>query len=589
MRKFWLIIGILAALIGGGLGSIWYFIRGLEQNVDVEGGVLVWTVEGEYSEERDNSLWGQVQSAGEPTITEVVFALQRAASDERITGLVMDFRGLKADWAKVAELRAAVAEFSSSGKPVISYIDAVGTRGYALACAADEVVISPEATIMVLGISAELSFMKGTLDKLGMKADFVHVGAYKSAPERMTRKSASAANREMITSIVDDRYQDLVDMIAASRGQKRRVAVSWIDHGFFTGKEAVNAGLADTLMYFDDVFSQRFNDEPTTDLIDYQHSPTKPVETSHQVALIRVTGVIMPGESRVDRFQGRIAGSATVVERLQTAADDDDIDAVVLRVDSPGGSALASDLMWNEIRLLQLKKPVIVSMSGYAASGGYYISCLADSIFAEPGTLTGSIGVFAGKMSRTKMYEKIGVHREFITRGENALLFSDEGGFTDTQRILFQNQMDAFYERFLLKVAAGRDMSRDEVHAIAQGRVWTGKQAVERGLVDGLGGIRRAIDSVKWTLGLSRDDKINLVSYTEPKSFLERILIKAMRGNSVVAGTVAIWQDAQTASGWLSLVPPELTSALRRDGTLATLAMLDGRLLAMVPFNIKFN
>jgi len=593
MKKFWIVFALIAVVIGGGFGMLWYTFSNLEETVTVDGGVLVWKVAGGYAEERDNSFLGQVRGHGEMTFSDVVFSLYRAAEDERITGLVMDMQSLASDWAKVEEIRDAVGAFQAAGKPVVAYIDAAGTRDYAVACQADRVVASPEANIMLLGISAELSFMKDTLDKLGMRADFVHVGAYKSAPERMTRSAASAANREMITSIVDDRYQALLGMLVDSRGVGADVAEGWINHGMFDSPAGVAAGLIDTVMYYDDMFEQQFGAEDVTLLADYRLASARAHHTEHRVAIIHVTGVIMPGKSRVDRFQGRLAGSETVIEQLQAAAEDEDIGAVVLRVDSPGGSALASDLIWNEIRKVQVDKPVIVSMSGLAASGGYYISCLGDSIFADPGTLTGSIGVYAGKMSRTGMYEKVGVHREFITRGDNALLFSDEGGFNPSQRRLFQTQLDNFYERFLAKVAAGRDMTRDQVHAVAQGRVWTGQQGLARGLVDEVGGLHRAIVSAKWMLGLQPADKVTLVTYGKPLTLLERLLIRSLRDNGVMAqlGASLVPMDMMPAGGqfaaWAPV--PTLLSALREDGTLAAVSLMDGRPVAMMPFWISLQ
>ncbi len=593
MKKFWIVFAIVAVFIGGGFGMMWYTFSNLEPSVSVDGGVLVWQVGGQYAEERDDSFWGQVQGHGAMTFSELVFSLYRAADDDRITALVLDMHALNTDWAKIDEIRSAVAAFQANGKYVVAYIDAAGTREYALACKADKIVVSPEANVMVLGISAELAFMKDTLDKLGMEADFVHVGAYKSAPERMTRTSASDANREMITSIVDDRYEALVNMLADGREVSSTVAEGWIDKGMFDAPAAVAAGMVDTTMYYDDMFEHHFGDENITFLSDYQLSPSSRLNTTHQVAIIHISGVIMPGESRFDRMQGKLAGSETVVDELQSVADDDEVDAVILRVDSPGGSALASDLIWHEIRKLQVKKPVIVSMSGLAASGGYYVACLGDSIFADPGTLTGSIGVYAGKMSRTKMYEKIGVNREYITRGDNALLFRDEGGFSKAQRKLFQTQMDNFYERFLAKVADGRDLSRDQVHAVAQGRVWTGRQGMEHGLVDGLGGLRRSIDSAKWMVGLQPSDKVTLVTFSEPLTLMERMLIRSLRDNGVMArlAKTVFPPDVALAGGIATnaLPVPALLAELRRDGTLAAISLLDGRPVAMMPFWINLN
>jgi len=591
MKKFWIVFILVAVVIGGGFGLLWFTMSNLEQSVSIDGGVLVWEVGGDYPEERDDSFWGQVRSGGGMTLPEVLFSLYRAAEDDRITGLMLDMRGVTMDWAKVEEVRGAIQIFHDQGKPVVAYMDGGGTRDYVLAAAADLIVLSPEATLMVLGISAELAFMRDTLEKLGMEADFVHVGAYKSAPERMTRSSASDANREMITSIVDDRYEALLDMLAASRGVEREVVVGWVDQGMFGALDAVGAGLADTVMYFDEMMDERFAEEDITYLADYSLDRPKRVNTEYDVAVVYVTGVIMPGESRFDNFQGKLAGSETVVEQLKSVGDDEDIDAVILRVDSPGGSALASDLIWNEIRKVKETKPVIVSMSGLAASGGYYVSCLGDSIFADPGTLTGSIGVYAGKMDRSGMYRKIGVNREFITRGDNALLFSDEGGFTASQRELFQNQMDEFYERFLDKVATGRGMTRDAVHEVAQGRVWTGRQGLDRGLVDGLGGLHRSLDSAKWMLGIDPSEKVTLRTFGEELSLLERMLLKSLReggGISLLLNSLADLNGAGTqATAHLPI--PLLVEALRQDGTLAAVELMDGRPVAMMPFWIKMR
>jgi len=591
MKKFWIVFILVAVVIGGGFGLLWFTMSNLEQSVSIDGGVLVWEVGGDYPEERDDSFWGQVRRGGGMTLPEVLFSLYRASEDDRITGLLLDMRGVTMDWAKVEEIRGAIQNFHDEGKPVVAYMDGGGTRDYALASTADRIVLSPEATLMVLGISAELAFMRDTLEKLGMEADFVHVGAYKSAPERMTRSSASEANREMITSIVDDRYEALLDMLAVSRGVERGVVVAWVDQGMFGALDAVGVGLADTVMYFEEMMDVQFGEEDITYLADYSLDRPKRVNTEYDVAVVYITGVIMPGESRFDNFQGKLAGSETVVEQLKSVGDDEDIDAVILRVDSPGGSALASDLIWNEIRMVKENKPVIVSMSGLAASGGYYVSCLGDSIFADPGTLTGSIGVYAGKMDRSGMYRKIGVNREFITRGDNALLFSDEGGFTPSQRILFQNQMDEFYERFLGKVATGRGMTRDAVHEVAQGRVWTGRQGLEKGLVDGLGGLHRSLDSAKWMLGIDPSEKVNLRTFGEELSLLERMLLKSLReggGISLLLNSLTDWNGAGTQAT-PPLPIPLLVEALRRDGTLAAVELMDGRPVAMMPFYIKMR
>ena len=588
MKKFWIVFLIIAVVVGGGFGMMWYSVSQLNSVVEIDGGVLVWRVSGSFPEERDNSFFGQMQGAEEMTLSEVVFGLHRAADDDRITGLVLDFRSLGSDWAKIEEIRQAVAEFKTFKKPVYAYFDGASTRDYALAVMADKVYMSPEANLMVLGVTAELDFMKDVLDKLGMEADFIHVGKFKSAPERMTRTEATEANREMITAIVEDRYGKLLDMLATSRKVSHEKAESWINRGMFDSQTALAEGLIDDTLYFDEIFDQHFPDDETTFLADYILDRPDLSDSQHTIGIVFATGVIMPGESRFDNFQGKIAGSTTIVDELESVAEDDDVELVILRVDSPGGSALASDLIWKAIVDLKKEKPVIVSMSGMAASGGYYISCLADSIFADPGTLTGSIGVYAGKMSRSAMYEKIGVNREFITRGDNALLFSDEGGFSASQRILFQGQLDGFYERFLTKVAEGRNMTRDQAHSVAQGRVWTGNQGLEAGLVDDLGGLRRAINSAKWTLGLQSSDTVSVVTFGEELSAIERMLLRSFRQGGMLgrlgAGLSHIDPYASTYPGI-----PQLLDTLRRNGMLSAAVLMDGRPVAMMPFSLQIH
>ncbi len=573
MKKFWIVFCLVAVIIGGTLLFLWHLVNRLERGPEVLGGVLVWCVDQPYEEERDDSLVAQLLRGRAPVVRELVFSLTRAAEDDQIEALLLDIQALPVDWAKVEELRSAVQAFAASGKPVVAYLEGAGTKEYALAVAADEVVLAPEAALLVLGVSAELSFLKDTLAKLGMEADFVHVGKYKSAPEQLTRSSASQANREMIEAIVEDRYRCLVDMIAAGRGQSPATVEAWIDGGIYDAPTALAQGLVDTVLCREEILETHFDGDTVTELDAYLLARPRG-DVAARVALVYATGTILPGESRWDKWQGKSAGSVTVVEQLQAAREDEDIAAVLFRVDSPGGSALASDLIWHEVERVGKEKPVVVSMSGYAASGGYYVSCGADSIFADPGTLTGSIGVYAGKIDLKGFYDKIGLKREFVTRGENALLFSDNATFTTKQRDRFQGLLSNFYERFLAKVAAGRGLSRDEVAAVAEGRVWTGAQAVEHRLVDGLGGLPRAVTAIKHLIGVDPADKVALISYERQLSLLERMVLRSL--NDLGAANAVP-------------LPASIVEALAADGTLAVLPLLDGRPLALIPFRIHFR
>lgn len=281
-------------------------------------------------------------------------------------------------------------------------------------------------------------------------------------------------------------------------------------------------------------------------------------------------------------MQGRIMGSDTVVDQLARAREDHKVGAVVLRVDSPGGSALASDLIWSEVARVSEVKPVVVSMGGYAASGGYYIACGADSIFADRGTLTGSIGVFAGKLDWSALYDKLRIRRELIARGQNALLWHDGSRFTPAQRAQFQEQLDHFYDRFVGKVAAGRGLTPDEAETAAQGRVWTGEQALALGLVDGLGGLDRAIVAAKASLGLGPDDPVQLRTFDKQLTWFERAMLDALRvrgADALVATMVG------GASPWPLPAPlSTMAGALAAAGLLEAAPLLDGRPLALLPW-----
>jgi len=579
MKKFWIVFVIVAVLVGGGLGLLWRAATSLESPTAAKGGILHWQAAGSYPEGLSGDFMEQLQYGNATSLRQLVFGLKRASKDPDIKALVLDLRGLRVSWAELEEIYDAVTLVRESGKDVWACIESGGNADYALATAADHIALTPEGNLMVLGVAAELAFLKDTLAKAGLEADFIHVGQYKSAPEQLTRTGPSDANRAMTTSLVDERYHLLIDLIAQGREEDENTVKDWIDVGLYDGESALAAGLVDTLLDVEDLLADIYPDEEIADLDDYVRAG-KRGSSEHEIALIVAAGTINTGESRRDGFQGQIMGSDTVVEQLADAREDEDVEAVLFRVNSPGGSALASDLIWREVERLRAVKPVIVSMGTYAASGGYYISCGADSIFADQGTLTGSIGVFAGKMSWSGFYDKIDLHREYITRGDNALLWHDAGGFTPSQRTQFQAQLDRFYERFLAKVAAGRDLTRDEAHAVAQGRVWTGKQALEAGLVDDLGGLDRALRSVKYAIGVDPDETVLVRTYSKQLTWFERTMLDALRSRSVGATVRRIHDPMVGLPAPLATMAQQLFSS----GLTDVMPLLDGRPLALMPW-----
>ncbi len=570
LRKFWIVFAIIVIIVGGGLGLLWRAISSLEAPDMSHGGVLHWEIDGPLPESLDDSFLGQLEQGDALTFRQAIFGLDRAARDPEVEALVLDLRSLPASWAQLGELHRAVRGLRDSGKTVWSLVSFAGNAEYTLATAAGTVAMVPEGNLMVLGVTAELAFLRDTLQMVGIEAEFLHVGQYKSAPEQLTRSEPTDANREMTRSLVDARYAELVDLVATGRARPTVEVAAWIDVGMYDGPTALAAGMVDTLLDREDLLAELFPGEDVADFADYARSGGRG-GARHEVALIVADGTIMPGESRNDRLQGQIAGSETIVDQLATVREDRDVGAVILRVNSPGGSAMASDLIWREVERVREVKPVVVSMGGYAASGGYYISCGADSIFADRGTLTGSIGVFAGKMDWSGLYEKLEVNRELFTRGENALFWHDSQGFTPAQRRLFQDQLDRFYARFLAKVADGRQLTTEAVDAVARGRVWTGQQALEHGLVDALGGLERALRSARWLVGADPDEPLRVRVFERELTWLERAMLDALRSSAVA--------EMLTPRPPLALPAPLAgkAEALAESGLVTALPLLDGR------------
>ena len=369
-----------------------------------------------------------------------------------------------------------MTEFRSSGKPIVAFLESAGLAEYYLASAADEIVLAPTGDLSVAGISIETGFMRGVLDNVGVTPDFFHAGKYKSYSEQFTETEMSEPHREATNDLLDDLYGQFVTDIAHSRGLEPSELESIIDRGPFTGQEALDYGLIDRLGYYDEIRADAGNGPPELVSLRNVNAPAGFSLSTPPIALVYAVGQIVSGPSVEDVFGGRALGSDTMAEVLRELRGKEGIKAVVIRVDSPGGSGLASDIIWREIELLKdAGKTVVVSMGDLAASGGYYISAGADVIVAEPGTLTGSIGVVTGKFALDGLYDKIGYHSELTARGRNAGLYSSSRPFTESQREVIVRQMNAFYSEFVDRVSQGRDMTWDEVDAIAQGRVWTGR------------------------------------------------------------------------------------------------------------------
>jgi protease IV len=462
------------------------------------------------------------------TLYDLVDGLDRAADDDHVEALVLHVDNLDWGWAKVSEVRDAILRFRASGKPVYASLAGGGEREYLLASAASRLSMPPTATLQLDGLSATATFYRGTFDKLGVVPNFAHVGRYKSAVEPYTRNGMSEDARAALGTVLDHLYGLLADSVASGRGMTPDSVRRLVDDGPYAADAAVRVGLLDTLLYDLDVDSLAVRRHgrrvPAMTLTRYI-ARLAPNRVGTHVALVTAAGAIVSGKSRDLPGQGIVLGSETIVEALREARTRRSIRAVVLRIDSPGGVAQASDDIWHEVERCRAVKPVIVSMSDYAASGGYYFAVAADSIVAQPATLTGSIGIFGGKLNVLGLYHKLGLNVETVSRGRHAEMLSPYRDFDADEANRFQASLEHFYRGFVARVAQGRRLDPAAVDSLGQGRVWSGIGAREHGLVDRLGGLDVAIAMARSRLKLAPGealvvDRLPRVQYT----FLERMV-----------------------------------------------------------------
>lgn len=458
-------------------------------------------------------------------VSEYAAGIRKAAEDDRIEGIYLTLDGPRGGFSSLQEIRSALADFREAGKPCVVYAEAYSTPTYYLASACEHLVLAPGGVNMVNGLSAEVTYYAGILEKIGAQAEMEHVGDFKSAVEPFERTGPSEAASEAMDYLLDGLYDQLIADIAEGRGRSVGEVRDWIDRPALSPAEALRRGMIDALAYPDQVRARLEEagsegwaeslvsvvtddpppkDEGLTRFKEYlKGMRAAEKRQAAQIAVIHAEGQIVSGESEGGLFGDSALADKTFAKWMKEAREDKSIKAVVLRVNSPGGSGLASDMMWREIRRTQdAGKPVVVSMGDYAASGGYYISAPADWIVAGPLTITGSIGVFGGKLNLAGTYEKLGLTTHTYTRGAEADMFSSTAPFSEQGRLSYRQFLSEFYDFFLDRVADGRNLSRDDVHAVAQGRVWTGTQAVERGLVDELGGLDVAVAKAAELAGL---------------------------------------------------------------------------------------
>ncbi len=500
---------------------------GTRRPVVAANSTLVLQLEGELPEQMPVDLPIPFLQEQQPlSIVETWQLLRSATTDSRIKAVVLEPRGLQIGWAKLEELRADLLNFKKSGKPVYAYLRGAGTKEYYLATAADQIFMSPEDELDVKGLRAELVFVKGALDKLGVQMEFEHVGKYKDAPDMFTKTESSPETREVLNQVLDQFYGDWVGAVASGRKKQPAAVRALVDNGPFIGKEALNGGLVDALMYEDEVYDrlkQQLKLNQLDKIAEHNYIRAMPKEDgASRIALV-------VGEGDITRGATNDAGNAGIttagmIRRLRQVRDDASIKAVILRIDSPGGDGIASDDILHEVKLLSQKKPTVISMSDLAASGGYFIAMTGDPVVAYRNTETGSIGVFFGKVNLRGLYDKLGVKKEIMKRGRFADIDTEYAPLNDEQRAKLRTEIETFYRGFVQRVADGRKRRYDEVEPLAQGRVWTGAQAKQNGLIDELGGIDRAVELVRQKAKIPASEKVTLISYPPRRNLLQVLL-----------------------------------------------------------------
>ena len=518
------------------------------------------------------------------TTYELISRLEAARKDRDIRAVVVDLNMSSYGLGQLAEIRAEMRKLIAADKDVYVTIDSLDTASYTLASAASHINVTPTGSVNLIGLHSRRAYLKGLLDMVGVKADFIHIGNFKTAAETITRDGPSEAAKVMSDWLYDSLYDGIVSMIAEGRSITNDKVRDLIDGGPYLASEALAAGLIDSVEhqqdFVDRIIAQHgpiranyagVNENPFADMPEdpfgmfleivkmFKGKPMQATMSGNAIAIINVEGTIRSGEQQIGIF-GAASGafSRTIRRALNQAANDPSIKAVVLRVNSPGGSALASEVIWSAASKLAKNKPLIVSMGNVAASGGYYVAAAGHTIFVEPTTITGSIGVVGGKFVTTEGWSRLNIKWHTTQRGGRAGIYSSAAVFTDDERELVRNQMEAIYDIFKTRVTDGREGKLTKpIDEIAGGRVYTGSQAIDLGLADKLGGIR---DAIKSAAKAAKVSKYVVVTLPAPMSFIQAMYGGQDGGLSLKA---AKSPAIQALLDGVSQIDPDGASAVR--------------------------
>jgi protease-4 len=508
--------------------------------------------------------------------------LRRAAADSRIKAVIFEPEGSSVGWATMQEIHSDLASFRKSGKPLVAWLRSPSLRDYYMATACSKIYMPPTDLLNLKGIGFQMIYFKNTLDKLGVQVDVEHAGAYKDYGDQFTRASMSPETKEVMNSLADDLYSDLLNTIAKGRSKDAAAVRSIIDNGPFLATRAKGYGLIDDIRYEDQIFGEmkttlhqtelkKTSEKEYASVTDASAGLAPAGSTTDQIAFV-------VGEGSIARGDGSDASgleSGAFIRLLEKVGSDSTIKAAIIRINSPGGEVVASDDMLRAMNLLVGKKPVVISMADEAASGGYYMAMTGSPIVAYPGTITGSIGVVFGKPDLHGLYDKLGVTKDTVSRGKFALIDSDYTSLNPEERAKLKEGIDATYQDFLDKVAKARKKTVTDIEPVAQGRVWMGDQAKDRGLVDDLGGIDLAVKKARQLAGIPSSDHVSLVVYPAKKTLLDYIVQAAGDDSS----------DGMDAM--LSRAGLEPVRAALRDSRLRV--WMRGGMFRMMPFSFEFH
>lgn len=589
-RKALLIIGgILAVLILVAVIGIAILVSTFRKGTPTiaDNSLLTLRITGSLPDYSPDDPFKRYFGGPDQSLTGLLMQFKKAKADKRIKAILLDIDTSGLGWGKSEEIRDAIADFRSSGKAVYAYMEFGLNKEYYIATACDKIYVPPPGELFINGLAADVMFFRGSLDKLGIYPDIYQIGKYKSAGDMFTQKNMTDAHREYINSLLDDLYGRYVSAIAQARHKTPDEVRSLIDDAPYNAAKAKQAGLIDESVYRDEVEKQikttlGYKETDTFTPVrgvDYREvSPESlGLNEGERIAVIYATGDIGSGNSANSPSGDQSIGSDTLAKAMTDAAADKTIKAIVLRIDSPGGSGLASDIIWHAVEAANQKKPVVVSMSDVAASGGYYIAVAARKIVAEPSSITGSIGVVAGKPVLRGFYDWLGISNEYVLRGKTAGMFRETEKFSDEERAKFEDWIKTtYYEDFVPKVARGRNKDVQAIDSVGQGRVWTGAQAKDRGLVDEFGGLDRAIEVAKQLANIPADKGVERVILPHPQTFLQQLLY----GNGENSNTKVEQQRAIAAA-----LPEDARRALRYMALLDR--MKDGESMFLMPFDLR--